>query len=219
MARLVYGLSFAAALVAMACNPGTPNDLSTQRQYCEGSYCGDGILDVGEECDDGNYVDGDGCQGNCTLTRSYCGDGILDAGEECDDGNYLDGDGCQGNCTIKPPAGGEGCTPGYWKQEQHFDSWTAPYAPATLFSAVFEDAFPGLTLLQVLSLQGGGLNALGRHTVAALLNGASGGVSYDLAAAQVIAEFNALYPSADKDSYEALKNTFATFNEQGCPLN
>ncbi len=24
---------------------------------------------------------------------------------------------------IPPPPGGEGCTPGYWKQDQHFDSW------------------------------------------------------------------------------------------------
>ncbi len=63
--------------------------------------------------------------------------------------------------------GGEGCTPGYWKQSQHFDSWTG-YSPSTQFSAVFENAFPGKTLLQVLEQGGGGLNALGRHTVAAL---------------------------------------------------
>src|SRR5690606_30498275 len=23
-----------------------------------------------------------------------------------------------------PPSGGEGCTPGYWRQPHHFDSWT-----------------------------------------------------------------------------------------------
>ena len=40
--------------------------------------------------------------------------------------------------------------------------------------AGFDDAFPGMTLLEVLSQGGGGLNALGRHTVAALLNAASG---------------------------------------------
>jgi len=28
-------------------------------------YCGDGILDKGEECDDGNNVDGDGCDADC----------------------------------------------------------------------------------------------------------------------------------------------------------
>lgn len=115
-----------------------------------------------------------------------------------------------------PPGGGEGCTPGYWKQSQHFDSWTAPYTPTTLFSDVFENAFPGKTLLAVASNGGGGLNALGRHTVAALLNGASGGVDYDQSAQAVIDAFNAVFPGGD---YEGQKNIFAAFNEQGCPLN
>jgi len=118
-----------------------------------------------------------------------------------------------------PPAGGEGCTPGYWKQSQHFDSWPAPYTPDTLFSAVFEDAFPGKTLVQVAGLGGGGLNALGRHTVAALLNGASGDVDYDFTDGDVIAAFNGVFPSADSDDYEDLKDVFAGLNEQGCPLN
>ena len=116
-----------------------------------------------------------------------------------------------------PPGGGEGCTPGYWKQEQHFGSWTAPYTPDTLFADVFEDAFPGMSLLDVAGQGGGGLIALGRHTVAALLNGASGGVDYDLSAAEVIDAFNAAYPGSRND-YNRLKNRFEGFNEQGCPL-
>ena len=114
--------------------------------------------------------------------------------------------------------GGEGCTPGYWKQEQHFDSWPAPYTPNMLFSDVFEDAFPGMTLVQVASTGGGGLDALGRHTVSALLNSASDGVSYDLTTQEVIDMFNDVYPGTD-DEYEALKDVFANFNEQNCPLN
>ena len=115
-----------------------------------------------------------------------------------------------------PRTGGEGCTPGYWKAPQHFDSWPAPLTPQTLFSAVFENAFPNRTLRQVLSLGGGGLNALGRHTAAALLSASSPGVDYALTAAEVIAMFNAVFPGGD---YEALKNVFEGFNEQGCPLN
>jgi len=56
----------------------------------------------GEECDDGNQVDGDGCDTNCTLTR--CGNGIVTAGEECDDGNLRRGDGCSPTCTLICPA-------------------------------------------------------------------------------------------------------------------
>lgn len=112
--------------------------------------------------------------------------------------------------------GSEGCTPGYWKQEQHFGSWTSPYDPSDLFSAHFENAFPGKTLLQVLWNGGGGLNALGRHTVAALLNTASPDVDTlwtDPAA--VIAAFNLAFPGGN---YEGLKNIFAAGNELGCPL-
>ena len=117
---------------------------------------------------------------------------------------------------VKCRGGGEGCTPGYWKQSQHFDSWTAPLTPDTLFSDVFEDAFPGMTLLDVLKQGGGKLKALGRHTVAALLNAASPGVSYDLSVDDVIGGFNDVYPG---DDYETLKDIFEGFNEQGCPLN
>ncbi len=113
-----------------------------------------------------------------------------------------------------PPPGVAGCTPGYWKQSHHFDSWPAPYTPNMQFSAVFENAFPGKTLLQVLSQGGGGLTALGRHTVAALLS--AGSVNYGMTPAQVIAAFNSVYPGGD---YETLHTQLAAMNERGCPLN
>ena len=123
-----------------------------------------------------------------------------------------------GYCEPPPSGGGEGCTPGYWKQSQHFDSWTAPYTPNTLFSDVFENAFPGRTLLQVVKGGGGGLRALGRHTVAALLNSASPGVDYGPTSQDVIDMFNAVYPGTKKD-YTTLKDIFQDLNESGCPLN
>lgn len=51
-----------------------------------------------EECDDGNTVDGDGCNASCQT--EFCGDGIVNNGgaEECDDGNTVDGDGCSSTC-------------------------------------------------------------------------------------------------------------------------
>ena len=41
--------------------------------------CGNGNLDPGEECDDGNTADGDGCSAAC---ESECGNGVLDGVEE-----------------------------------------------------------------------------------------------------------------------------------------
>ena len=65
--------------------------------------CGDGTVqaDQGEECDDGNTADGDGCDSCCR--EEYCGDGIVQAGigEECDDGNTVDLDGCSSNCQTE----------------------------------------------------------------------------------------------------------------------
>ena len=178
------------------------------------SFCGDGILDPNEACDDGNNIDGDGCSATCMI-ESYCGDGILDAGEQCDDGNLLDGDGCSKMCELE--GGGEGCTPGYWRQSHHFDSYPAPYAPDTLFADAFGvDAFPGLNLAQASRLRGGGLNALGRHAVAALLNAASSDVSSDLTVMQVITSFQNAYADGE---YEGTKDMFAGYNEQSCPLN
>jgi cysteine-rich repeat protein len=61
--------------------------------------CGDGSMDPGEACDDGNNVAGDGCNFDCTSSET-CGNGVLDyfAGELCDDGNTRNRDGCGGTC-------------------------------------------------------------------------------------------------------------------------
>jgi len=62
-------------------------------------YCGNTVVDIGEECDDGNYVAGDGCAPSCIIER--CGDSVVQTTiEECDDGNLVDGDGCDSNCTF-----------------------------------------------------------------------------------------------------------------------
>lgn len=76
---------------------------------CNIPFCGDGILDTGEECDDGNNDDDDGCDANCLIEAApVCGDGNVDPGEECDDGNNNNGDGCDANCQLEaPPLNGE----------------------------------------------------------------------------------------------------------------
>jgi cysteine-rich repeat protein len=59
--------------------------------------CGNGVLDPGEQCDDGNNISGDGCEADCT--NPVCGNRIVDPGERCDDGNNINGDGCEADCT------------------------------------------------------------------------------------------------------------------------
>ncbi|QSQ17670.1 Ig-like domain-containing protein [Myxococcus landrumensis] len=63
--------------------------------------CGDGYLDSGEVCDDGNRTAGDGCRADCRGVE-VCGDGLVDsaAGEQCDDGGTTPGDGCDDACQL-----------------------------------------------------------------------------------------------------------------------
>ncbi|MFP6664541.1 MAG: DUF4215 domain-containing protein [Deltaproteobacteria bacterium] len=64
---------------------------------CE-SACGDGTIDEGEVCDDGNLRGCDGCSSDCSRIDNICGDGLLECNEICDDGNMDDGDGCEATC-------------------------------------------------------------------------------------------------------------------------
>lgn len=122
------------------------------------------------------------------------------------------------------PTGTQGCTPGYWKQKQHYFAWTDPYEPVdpvTLFNDVFScDAgvFDGKTLLGALKQGGGGLMALGRHAVAALLNSASGDVDYPSNVPSVISAVNGACATGNASVIEALKDELDEANNLGCPL-
>ena len=55
---------------------------------CATASCGNGALEAGEACDDGNRIASDACTANCSVAT--CGDGVVRAGvEACDDGNLL----------------------------------------------------------------------------------------------------------------------------------
>lgn len=68
--------------------------------------CGNGVIETGENCDDGNLTLGDGCSNECVReprkvgvadrVGTICGNGLIEDKEECDDGNTLNGDGCSG---------------------------------------------------------------------------------------------------------------------------
>jgi cysteine-rich repeat protein len=101
----------AAASAGAAGTAGTAGNGST--------LCGNGVIDVGERCDDGNTNSGDGCNSACRFEKGWtcglfeptectanCGDGLR-VGPEltalgCDDGNSEPGDGCDLMCRIEP---------------------------------------------------------------------------------------------------------------------
>lgn len=75
------------------------------------TWCGDGRVQPGEQCDDGNVVDvGDGCTASCNVEPGWactvpaaapsvcqqtCGDGVVQGpGEQCDDRNSENRDDC-----------------------------------------------------------------------------------------------------------------------------
>jgi hypothetical protein len=130
--------------------------------------------------------------------------------------------GCEAEpVTINQPAG-QYCSPGYWKQEQHFDSYVN-YNPTDLFDDVFgRAAFPDKTLVQVLSTGGGGLIAYSRATVGALLN--ADAINSGLTPAQVIAKFQATFDAAPSSPKGAVNSYYGGANPEftapeNCPLN
>jgi cysteine-rich repeat protein len=89
------------------------------------SGCGNGSLDLGEECDDGNYSDGDCCSFHCALepAGSPCDDSdACTTGDACVDGTCVGGlppacDPCEVcdssvGCTLPPTSGCTAATSG-----------------------------------------------------------------------------------------------------------
>jgi cysteine-rich repeat protein len=74
---------------------------AANQAVCIVDLCGNGVLDPGEACDDGNIIDGDGCSADCKSNET-CGNGIVDksVGEQCDlgPGKNVPGSGCTPSC-------------------------------------------------------------------------------------------------------------------------
>jgi hypothetical protein len=91
------------------------------------------------------------------------------------------------------PRGGQGLRPTFWDQQQNAGLWLT-YQPNQSFNAVFGVNAPGNpTLLQALQTTGGGLAALDRAAVAALLNASSASVDYRYTVDQVISMVQKAY--------------------------
>lgn len=73
--------------------------------------CGNGAVEPGEQCDDGNYADNDGCAVDCVDEDGTptCGNGVLEGSEACDDGNLTAFDGCSPACQVEFTCGDGAC--------------------------------------------------------------------------------------------------------------
>jgi hypothetical protein len=126
-----------------------------------------------------------------------------------------------------PPPGGEGCTPGYWKN--HLGSWpptgfSPNQALSTVFSAGGLGTLASKTLVQALDFGGGSSltekkQILLRAAVASLLNAAHPDVDFGMTTADVIAAVNAALASNNKDTIVDLATKLDKANNAGCPLN
>ena len=104
----------------------SPHQEPEGEKYCRGEepICGNGIIEEGEVCDDGNTSDNDqcssDCRNKCEMDKKWdgnscvgdgedavCGNGVLEAGEVCDDGNRSDGDRCSADCNNECSNEGE----------------------------------------------------------------------------------------------------------------
>jgi hypothetical protein len=177
--------------------PGIPSGPNGNDCRADCTFCGDGILDEGEGCDDGDSDNFDECANDCTVGPE-CGDGLVDSatGETCDPPSLPapNGSDCRDDCTFcgdgfmdlgeecddgdsddmdecandcTVPPGNEGCTPGYWKNKTF--AWVA-----TAFS-------PDMLVGDVFTLPGE-FSSLGSATLLEALSWSSGDLAIEKAA-------------------------------------
>ncbi len=87
---------------------------------CKAPLCGDGVVDPGEECDDGNNLNGDCCSSFCKVlpAGNACDDGLFCTRDDrCEEGGHCRGNGdpCRGSdgdgdCSESCDEGNDSCT-------------------------------------------------------------------------------------------------------------
>ena len=127
--------------------------------------------------------------------------------------------------------GAEGLTPGFWKTNvdtKNAVAWPRladgtlvldPLQPVSSLFAGFPPVYASLTLDQGLGSGGGGIEALLRHAIAAVLNATHPWVAYPLSAGEIVALVNAAIASGNPTTIESLKNQLQGYNERGSDLD
>jgi hypothetical protein len=128
--------------------------------------------------------------------------------------------------------GNEGCTVGFWKQDQHFDSWVgyAPGDPIVFILPAYLSSLSGDTFLDALNYPNvvvntllGKAELLIKQATAAFLNAGNPDVGYPERRfsdpGNIYATTNAALASGDGATILALKDHYDALNNLGCPLN
>jgi hypothetical protein len=128
------------------------------------------------------------------------------------------------------PCGGEGCTPGFWKENAenwNHSAWVG-HLPTDKFNSVFgrvievrtggkkSNTVTNPTLLEALNANGGQINALARAAVAALLNISSGCINYGIGSE---AELITMVQQAIDEEDWSLAGYLDDLNNAGCPIS
>ena len=87
-------------------------------------YCGDGIKDNNEQCDDGNGNNGDTCSNTCTVNKECVDtdhDGVCDEDDDCPNSHPeepVDRDGCDIFQFCSKMACGPDCERADWRNNE-----------------------------------------------------------------------------------------------------
>ena len=137
------------------CQSEIADDLSSAPVCNVASTCGNGVIELLEECDDANFDATDGCAGcrmqpgfyctsiplggqqvgNSTCQPMVCGDGLRHGNEACDDSNTLEFDGCSESCVVGT-GGGNAVHPhrSHMGHPQHWFHRSQKNSPGTMLT-------------------------------------------------------------------------------------
>jgi cysteine-rich repeat protein len=114
---------------------------------CVGAVCGDGVIERGETCDDGNFLSHDGCSSRCEQEAPECVTAGVAMSNQCFGGTgLLFVEEARGRVVVVRPASGTDC--GTFAVEQNALTPIAPFpGPSRTNSAVASDRAHGRTVM------------------------------------------------------------------------